>query len=84
MPCLAQFPDEFGLDYWPVAASNLYRHVTKRFAADLVPSQVRKRARRFLLGSLDVREFFPLFINGDLVALANVEKIPLHVSFERP
>jgi hypothetical protein len=78
VPCLAQFPNEFGLDYWPVTVSNLYSHVTKRFAADLVPSQVRKRARRFLLGSLDMREFFPLFINGDLVALANVEKIPLH------
>jgi hypothetical protein len=78
VPCLAQFPNEFGLDYWPVTVSNLYSHVTKRFAADLVPSQVRKRARRFLLGSLDMREFFPLFINGDLVALTNVEKIPLH------
>jgi hypothetical protein len=30
------------------------------------------------LGSLDMREFFPLFINGDLVTLANVEKIPRH------
>jgi hypothetical protein len=30
------------------------------------------------LSSLDMREFFPLFINRDLVALANVEKIPLH------
>jgi hypothetical protein len=30
------------------------------------------------LSSLDMREFFPLFINGDVVALANVEKIPLH------
>ena len=78
MPRLAQFPDEFGLHHWPVTVSNLYRHVTKRFAADLVPSQVCKRARRFLLGSLDMREFFSLFINGDLVAFANVEKIPLH------
>jgi hypothetical protein len=80
---LAQFPDEFGLDQWPVTVSNLYRHVTKWFATDLVPSQVRKRARRFLLSGLDMREFFPLFINGDLVALANVEKYRF-MSFERP
>jgi hypothetical protein len=31
------------------------------------------------LGRLDTGKVFPLFINGDLVALANIEKIPSHV-----
>jgi hypothetical protein len=30
------------------------------------------------LGRLDTGKVFPLFINGDLVAFANIEKIPSH------
>jgi hypothetical protein len=77
MPCLAQFPNEFGFNNRPVSIADSYAHLTKRVATNLVPGQVGKGARRLLLGRLDTRKVFP-FINGDLVALANIEKIPSH------
>jgi hypothetical protein len=78
MPCLVQFPNEFGFHNRPVSIANFYAHLTKRVTTNLVPGQVGKGARRFLLGRLDTGKVFPLFINGDLVALANIEKIPSH------
>jgi hypothetical protein len=78
MPCLAQFPNEFGFNNRPVSIADSYAHLTKRVATNLVPGQVGKGARRLLLGRLDTGKVFPLFINGDLVALANIEKIPSH------
>jgi hypothetical protein len=78
MPCLAQLPNEFGFNNRPVSIADSYAHLTKRVATNLVPGQVGKGARRLLLGRLDTGKVFPLFINGDLVALANIEKIPSH------
>ena len=78
MPRLAQFPNEFGFNNRPVRIADSCAHLTKRVATNLVPGQVRKRARRLLLGGLDTGKVFPLFINGDFVALANIEKIPSH------
>lgn len=44
----------------------------------VVPDQMGKRARRFLLGGFDVRELDPEFIGSSLVAVAKVKKIALH------
>jgi hypothetical protein len=73
MPCLSQFPNEFGFNNRPVSIADSYAHLTKRVATNLVPGQVGKE---LLLGRLDTGEVFPLFINGDLIAFANIEKIP--------
>ena len=78
MPCLAQFPNKFGFNNRPVSIADSNAHLTKGVATNLVPGQVGKGARRFLLGRLDTGKVFPLFINGDHVALANIEKIPSH------
>jgi hypothetical protein len=78
MPGLPQLPRKLGLNDWPLTIADFYAHLAEGMAADLIPSKVSEGTRRFLLGSLDVGKFFPLFIDRDLIALANVEIVSPH------
>jgi hypothetical protein len=83
MPGLPQLPRKLGLNDWPVTIADFYAHLAEGMAADLIPSKVSEGTRCFLLGSFHVGEFLALFIDRDLIALANVEIVSAHKRFPK-
>jgi hypothetical protein len=65
----ARLPYKLGFNNGPVTISHLNSHSGKRLAAKLVPHHIRKRAGRFFLRRLNVRQFHPLFIESDIIAV---------------
>jgi hypothetical protein len=78
IPCRSQFPYEPGLYNRPGIVPDLYSHAAIGLAPNLVAHQIGKGMRGFLLGRFDMRKLKALFIRGDAVAIANVEKKPCH------
>ena len=74
----ARLPYKLGFNNGPVTISHLNSHSGKRLAAKLIPHHIRKRAGRFLLRRLDVRQFHPLFIESDVIAVGDIEKVSCH------
>jgi hypothetical protein len=71
----ARLPYKLGFNNGPVTISHLNSHSGKRLAAKLIPHHIRKRAGRFLLRRQDVGQFHPLFIESDVIAVGDIEKV---------
>ena len=74
----SHLPSKRSLNNGADAIANLNSHVAKGRPAHSVAGHVGEGFRRFLLSGLDVRQFHPLFIKGQLVAIADIEEVSLH------
>ena len=75
----ARLPYKLGFNNGPVTISHLNSHSGKRLAAKLVPHHIRKRAGRFFLRRLNVRQFHPLFIESDVIAVISKKYLVIGV-----
>jgi hypothetical protein len=73
-----------GLEYWPGVVPHLDSHAVPYALAGTPAHRIVRYAcqgsRGFFLSCLDMREYHSLLIDGNFIAIADVEKVSLSVT----
>ena len=73
----ARLPYKLGFNNGPVTISHLNSHSGNASLLNLSRT-ISARSGRFLLRRLDVGQFHPLFIESDVIAVGDIEKVSCH------